>query len=58
MLSIERVIEMIDDKSTTAEEAEELRDASRAIAEIIYQKWSGEQKAQVSQPNNNDDVQI
>lgn len=45
MLSIERVIEIIDDKSTTATEAEELRDASRAMAEIIYQKWNDERKA-------------
>lgn len=44
MLSIERVIEIIDDESTSAAEAEELRDACRAMAEIIYQKWSEERK--------------
>ena len=44
MLSIERVKELLDDDTVTAEEAEQLRDASRAMAEILYEKWQAEQK--------------
>ena len=44
MLSIDRVKELLDDESITADEAEELRDACRAIAEIVYQKWHEERK--------------
>lgn len=44
MLSIERVLEIVDDKSTTATQAEELRDACRAMAEIIYEKWEHDRR--------------
>jgi len=44
MLSIDRVKELLDDESITADEAEELRDACRAMAEIVYQKWHEERK--------------
>lgn len=58
MLSIERVLEIVGDESMSATEAEELRDACRAMAEIIYQKWDAERKAKVSispTPNSHDE---
>ncbi len=57
MLSIERVLEIVDDKSTSATEAEELRDACRAMVEIIYQKWSEGRKSSISTNNHINDVQ-
>ncbi len=50
MLSVERVLEIVGDKTTSATEAEELRDACRAMAEIIYQKWSEERKTSIGTP--------
>ncbi len=57
MLSVERVLEIVDDKTTSATEAEELRDACRAMAEIVYQKWSDERKANILTRNHTNNVQ-
>ena len=54
MLSIERVIEIIEDESTSATEAEEIRDACRAMTEIVYQKWHEEQEATQDTNNHKD----
>lgn len=39
MLSVDQVIKLLDDETISAEEAEQLRDAGRAMAEILYEKW-------------------
>ena len=39
MLSVDQVIKLLDAETISAEEAEQLRDAGRAMAEILYEKW-------------------
>jgi len=54
MLSVKRAIEIINDDSMSAAEAEDLRDACRAMAEIVYQKWHEEQEATQDTNNHKD----
>jgi hypothetical protein len=54
MLSIDRIKELLDDESMSAAEAEDLRDACRAMAEIVYQKWHEEQGATQDTSNHKD----
>lgn len=44
MLSIEHVTKLLDDTTLSAEEAERIRDACRAMAEIIYEKWEHDRR--------------
>jgi signal-transduction protein with cAMP-binding, CBS, and nucleotidyltransferase domain len=39
MLSIERVKELIKDKNISDEEAKQIRDELRTLAEIIFEQW-------------------
>ncbi len=51
MLSIKRIKELLEGRNLTDEEAEEIRDAFRALAEIIYEKW--EQDRESEEPLHN-----
>jgi len=51
MLSIDRVQKLLDDESTTAEEAEEIRDVCREMAEILYEKFIHERGAGIDVNN-------
>lgn len=42
MLSIERVKELMGDPKLSDEEAAEIRDSCRAIAEIMFEQWQHE----------------
>lgn len=42
MLSVNRVLELLNDEMVSAEEAEVLRDACREMAEILYEKYKHE----------------
>jgi hypothetical protein len=53
MLSVNRVLELLDDATVTAEEAEVLRDACREMAEILYEKFTHEQRASIQAVNKN-----
>ena len=39
MLSIERTKELLDDPSISDEEAEQIRDECRILAEIVFELW-------------------
>lgn len=38
-ISIKRIKELLNDKSVSDKEAEEIRDSFRILAEIIFEKW-------------------
>jgi len=44
MLSIEETKKILGDKDMLDEEAQEIRDGFRNLAEIIYEKWEHEKK--------------
>ncbi|KKU79299.1 MAG: hypothetical protein UY04_C0012G0011 [Parcubacteria group bacterium GW2011_GWA2_47_7] len=44
MLSLERTKELLDDDSLSDKEVEEIRDAFRKLAEIVFEKWKLEKK--------------
>jgi hypothetical protein len=44
MLSIERVKELLKDQNISNEEAEEIRDGCRSLAEVIFTQWQYERK--------------
>ena len=48
MLSIERIKELLENRDLTDEEAEEIRDAFRALAEIIFEKWQEDKKTKAA----------
>lgn len=51
MLSIERVKELMGDPKLSDEEAAEIRDSCRAIAEIMFEQWQHERgKKESAQP--------
>lgn len=53
MLSINRVLELLDDATVTAVEAEALRDSCREMAEVLYEKFIHEQRASIQAINKN-----
>lgn len=54
MLSIEHVTKLLDDTTISAEEAERIRDACRAMVEIIYQKWELDRRHSPTNPRPTD----
>lgn len=44
MLSVDHVIKLLGDESISAEEAENIRNACREMAEILYEKYIQDQK--------------
>ncbi len=48
MLSIQRVKVLIKDRNLTDNEAEEIRDVFRALAEIIFEKWQEDKKTKTA----------
>jgi hypothetical protein len=44
MLSIERVKELLKDQNIYDEEAEEIRDGCRSLAEVIFAQWQYERR--------------
>ncbi len=45
MLSVERTKNLLNDPALSDEEAEKIRDAFHAFAEIIFDQWRDERKA-------------
>jgi len=45
MLSIERVKELLKDQNISDEEAKEIRDGFRNLAEIIFEQWQEERSS-------------
>lgn len=54
MLSIEHVTKLLDDTTISAEEAERIRDACRAMVEIIYEKWEEDHRHLSTDPKPTD----
>jgi signal-transduction protein with cAMP-binding, CBS, and nucleotidyltransferase domain len=44
MLSIDRVKELLKDSNISDEEAKEIRDSFRSLAEIIFEQWRRKRK--------------
>lgn len=51
MLSVNRVLELLNDERVTAEEAELIRDACRDMAEILFEKFTHERHAAIQAVN-------
>ena len=45
MLSVEKVKELLDDKSISDEQAEKIRDDLQTLAEIIFEKYLSDRKS-------------
>jgi len=44
MLSIEKIKELLKDKNIPDQEAEEIRDECRNLAEIVFEKWQTDKR--------------
>ena len=53
MLSIERVKALIEDPNLSDTDAEEIRDACRSLAEIVFENWIFDRE-KVSKENENE----
>jgi len=49
MLTVEETRRLIGDASITDQEAEEIRDSLRILAEIIFEQWLAERKIKLPQ---------
>lgn len=53
MISVERTKKLLNDPDISDEEAEKIRDACRALAELIFDQWQFESLKKQNQLTNN-----